>query len=231
MPLAILQAADAAVDGDAQLREFLLELVDLLVTQRRDLPVFLRRQARQPGLARMHHEHLAAGRGHGFDEGAQEHVVLAVVDADAAFHRDRHPARRPHCRHGRRDPLRLGHQAGAEAAFLHPVRGTAAVEIDLVVTVFHGDGGGLRQRLGLAAAELQGQRMLARIKAQVAPGIAAQDRPGVDHLRVQPRMPRQQAQEIAAVPVGPVHHRRDGEAIGGKHGHALFSHRALVQGM
>ncbi|MCY1304434.1 hypothetical protein D9M70_541880 [compost metagenome] len=56
--------------------------------------------------------------------------------------------------------------------------------------------------------------MLGLVMAQEARGVAMQQRAGGDHLGVEQRVLRQQAQEEPAVTVGPVHHRRDGEAAG-----------------
>jgi hypothetical protein len=49
---------DAAVDATCRSGPLLLQPVRPVVAQRRDLAVLLRRQALQPGIARMHHEHL-----------------------------------------------------------------------------------------------------------------------------------------------------------------------------
>ena len=64
------------------------------------------------------------------------------------------------------DQRRLRHQAGAEAAVLHPVRRTADIEIDFVVAEILAD---LRRRREIArirAAELQRHRMLAGIETE-----------------------------------------------------------------
>jgi hypothetical protein len=99
---------DAAVDDHLQSGPIALERIRPVVTQRRDFAVFLRRQALEPGIARMHDEHAAARGGHGVDEGEEVIEVVVVVDAQAALHRDRdsrrrRPSRR-RCR--RRAPVR-----------------------------------------------------------------------------------------------------------------------------
>jgi hypothetical protein len=40
-----------------------------------------------------------------------------------------------------------------------------------------------------------------------------QQRTGGDHFGVQQRMPAQQSEEVATVPVSPVHHRRHGKSV------------------
>ena len=66
-----------------------------------------------------------------------------------------------------RDELGLRHQAGAEAALLHPVRRAADVEVDLVVAEVLADAraacGELRR---IGAAELQRHRMLLGVEAE-----------------------------------------------------------------
>ncbi len=58
---------------------------------------------------------------------------ILVVDAEPAFDGDRNFHRALHRRDAPRDQIRLRHQAGAEAAILHPVGRAADIEIDLVV--------------------------------------------------------------------------------------------------
>ena len=111
------------------------------------------------------------------------------------------------------DQCRLRHQAGAEAAVLHPVRRTADIEVDLVIAEILADLRGGREIARIGAAELQRDRMFARIEAEQPLAVAMDDGAGRQHLRVKPRMPRHQAMEDAAMPVGPVHHRGDGKAI------------------
>ena len=55
--------------------------------------------------------------------------------------------------------------------------------------------------------------MLGRIEAEQARAIAVQHRGRGDHLGVEQRVRRQQAMEVPAVPVRPVHHRGDAEAV------------------
>ena len=59
--------------------------------------------------------------------------------------------------------------------------------------------------------ELQGQRVLLGAEVEVARHVAMQQRAGGHHLAVQMRALREQAVEEAAVPIGPVHHRRYAE--------------------
>ncbi len=115
--------------------------------------------------------------------------------------------------HALGDQLRLGHQAGAEAAVLHPVGRTADIEVDLVDSRSPPRSrrpGAQRRRIG--AAELQRHRMLGRVEAQQLLAVAMDHRPGGDHLGIEQRPARQQTVEQPAMPVGPVHHRGNAEA-------------------
>ena len=162
----------------------------------------------------MHHEGPAAGRGHGVDEGCEAVPVVVIVHAQPALDRHRDRTGGDHRSHAVGHQRRLAHQAGAEAAGLHPVGGAAAVEVDLVEAVFGADPRRLRQQCGLAAAQLQRHRVFHRIDRQQLRPVAVDHRVGVHHLAVQPRVRRQQAVEHAAVGIRPVHHRGDGQAEG-----------------
>ena len=185
-----------------------LEAVDVGVAQRRHLAVLLRAQAREPRLAGVHREAVAAGGGHRLDEA--RHVVEAVqlVDADAVLdgHRQRH--RGPHGGHRLGHHRRLGHQAGAEAPLLHPVAGAADVEVHLVEATLPGDARALGQRRRVVAAELQRQRPLRGREAEQVVPVAVDHRPGGDHLGVEQRAAGDAAQEGPEVAVRAVHHRR-----------------------
>ena len=107
------------------------------------------------------------------------------------------------------DQCRLHHQAGAEAALLHAVGRAADIEIDLVVAEVLADARRFGERRGIAAAELQRDRMLERVEAEQPRAVAAQHRAGGEHLGVDQRAAREQAMEEPAMPVGPFHHRGD----------------------
>ena len=190
----------------------LLERDDDIVAQRRQLAVLLRADAVQPGVAGMDDEHVAAAVGDGADEVANEGVALDAVDADPVLDGDRDGDRVAHRAHAVGDERRLGHQAGAERAALDALARAAAVEVDLGVAPALAEAGARREVAGVAAAELQRHRLLDRIEVEMARDVAVQQRAGRHHLGVEARARRQQAMEVPAMPVGPVHHRRDAEA-------------------
>ena len=203
---ALLDTLYAAVDYDSKLWEILLESIDPGVVQRRNLPVLLRRQTLQPGLAGMHDKHRTTRRGDGFDKPGKLPVGLHLIDADTVLHRDRDIAGIHHGLDAVRHQLWLGHQAGAEHPRLHPVRGAAAVQVDLVVAPFLGPPGTARQLCRVGTAELQRHRVLLGIEMQEALPVTVNQGAGGDHLRVQQRLFGEQAPEIPAVVVRPVHH-------------------------
>jgi hypothetical protein len=143
------------------------------------------------------------------DKITHEVVAFDAVDADAVFHRHRDVHHVDHRLDAVGHQRRLGHQAGAERAALHPLAGAAAVQVDLVIAPLLAQPGGKGQFLGLAAAELQRHRVFLVVKAQVPAQVAMAQRAGGDHLGIQARMVRQQAVEVPAVPIGPVQHRRN----------------------
>ena len=203
-----LDGRDAAVEHDRQTRMRGLEAKHDVVVERRDVAVFARRQAGEPGLARMHDQRVGAGRDDMSRESRQRLLRILVVDADAAFHRHRDRNRGLHRGHAIADQRRLRHQAGAEAALLHPLRRATDVEIDLVIAEIRADPRATGERHGIAAAELERHRMLGRIETDQPVAVAAQHRAGGHHLGIDQRAARQQAMEEPAVPVGPFHHRR-----------------------
>src|SRR6185437_12887830 len=109
--------------------------------------------------------------------------------------------------------LRLRHQAGAEAAVLHPVRRTADIEVDLVIAELLADLRRDREVARIGPAKLQRDGMLARVEAKQSLAVAMNDGARRQHLRIEPRTPRKQTMEDTAVPVGPIHHGRDREEI------------------
>ena len=163
----------------------------------------------------MHDDHRRAGLHLAVDEPGERRVIVVLVHAQPAFHRDRDVHRGDHRRHALAHQFRLAHQAGAEAPGLHPVGRAAAIEVDLVVTPVRGDVRGLRQQRRVTAAQLQCQRMLAGVETEQPLAVAVDDRIGVNHLGIQPRTGREDAVEHPAMGVRPVHHRRDGQAQGG----------------
>ena len=64
------------------------------------------------------------------------------------------------------------------------------------------------------AAQLQGDGVLLGVEIQVARDVAVDQGPGRHHFRVEQRVAAEQAMEVTAVPVRPVHHRGDGQAAG-----------------
>ena len=147
-------------------------------------------------------------------QGVERDFRVLIVDADAAFHRHGNRNRRLHRGDAFADQRRLAHQAGAEGAALDTIGRAAAIQIDLAVTEIGADPRGFGKQLRIVAAELQRDGMLHRVEADQALPVAMDDRERRHHLGVEQRMARHQAMDRPAMPVGPIHHRRDGEAHG-----------------
>ncbi|MNV88847.1 hypothetical protein D3C71_1830870 [compost metagenome] len=92
---------------------------------------------------------------------------------------------------------------------MHPLAGTADVQIDLVIAPLRAQLRGAGQIRGLAAAQLQRQGMLLGVEAQMPRHIAMQQGARGHHLGIEQGMARQQPVQVAAMAVGPVHHGRD----------------------
>ncbi len=154
--------------------------------------------------------------------------VSQPADAEAMLdgYRDRY--RIPHRLYAIGNQLRLRHQAGAKRAVLHALGWTAAVQVDFVVTVLLAQAGAMRERRRIRAAQLQCDRMLGGIEAQVPFDVAMDQRPGRHHLGVHHGMIGNLPEEITAMPVRPVHHRRRAEAVV-KRRHANMETGGVVQ--
>src|SRR5439155_26476632 len=95
-----------------------------------------------------------------------------------------------------------------EAARLHALGRATHVEVDLVVTPGFAQARAVRQRIRIAPAELQRDRVLGGIEVEMPRYVAELQRAGRHHLGVEARTRTHQAQEVPTVAVGPVHHRR-----------------------
>ena len=153
----------------------------------------------------------------GGDDAARQRVQrgfrVLIVDADPALHGDRKAHRALHGVDTLGDQRRLRHQAGAKPSVLHPIGRTTDIEIDFVIAEILADLGRHREVTRIRTTELQRNRMFDGIETEQALPIAVKHGARRQHLRVKPRPPRQQAMEHPAMPVGPVHHRSDGEAV------------------
>src|SRR6266850_1745317 len=201
--------ADAAVDHDSELRKVLLQPIDVLVLERRNLAVLFRREALEDGIARVDDEGPAAGRGDRGDKVPEKGVILDPVDAGSMLHRDRNADFAPDSRDALRDQRRLGHQAGAESALLHPLARAADVEVDLVVAVIRAELRAAGEILRVAAAELQADRVLRAIESEMLLDVAVEQRAAGDHLGVEPGTRADLPEKVPAMAVGEIHHRGD----------------------
>ena len=103
------------------------------------------------------------------------------------------------------------HERRAEASLLDARARAADVQVDLVVAEGLADFRRTGQRVRLRATELQAHGMLRRVEAKQPVAVAAQHGLRVDHLAVEEHARADLPQEVAAVPVGPRHHRRDAQ--------------------
>ncbi len=221
MRLGRVHGGDAAIDRDVQMRPLALQPAHQIVIQRRHVAVLLGRQPLQPGLARMDDEDLDPDGGAGVHRGEQADGRVLIVHPDAAFDARGQADGPLDRRHTVGHQLGLAHQTGAEPTRLHPVRRAADVQIDLVIAERLADLGGLGQLRGIRPAQLQGHRMLQRIEPQQPLAIPVQHRRRRHHLGVKQRPARQRSVERPAMPIGPVHHRGDGQRAGGVQGHRV----------
>ena len=107
----------------------------------------------------------------------------------------------------------FGHETGTETALLDAVRRAAAVQVDFAIAIVLADACGERQFPWIGAAELQGDRLFAGREGQKLVAPAEFDGCRGHHLGVEKRPARDDSVEGAAMPVRPIHHRGDAEAV------------------
>src|SRR5512136_541306 len=123
----------------------------------------------------MHDESPAAACSSRIDEPVKALLRVLVVDADAALDRHRYADL---CCHGGDAFLHesgLGHEAGAEPTRLDAIRGTADIEVNLVIAEPRADARGRGETIRIAAAELQRNGMLGRIELEQSLRVPVQD--------------------------------------------------------
>ena len=182
------------------------------MVERRQLAVLLRAQPLEPGLAGVDGDPAHPGGGEGGEEVRQHPLRVLLVDPDAALHRDRH-------RPGRRDHRRgaVGRPAPASCISAAPkqpdcTRSDGQPTLRLISSKPRSAPmrAAARQLPRLGAAELQRQRPLLGVVAEQPRPVPVQHRRRRHHLGIEQRPPGEAAVEEPAVPVGPVHHGRDG---------------------
>jgi hypothetical protein len=62
--LGFLKAGDAAIDDDRRIGQRVLEPIDPVIVERRDVAIFLWRQSIEPGFSGVHDQRIGAGRDH-----------------------------------------------------------------------------------------------------------------------------------------------------------------------
>ena len=161
----------------------------------------------------MNDEGRAARRRDSVDKPGKIGLGILVIDADAAFDRDRNIHRPPHGRHAASHQVGRRHQTGTKTSALHPVGRATAVEIDFVIAKPRPDLGRFGKRIRVRPTQLQCHGMLGRIEPKQPLPVATQNGASGDHLGIQPRACREQPVEHPAMPVRPFHHRCYAELI------------------
>ena len=153
----------------------------------------------------MDYEGVATGVTNLFDKGLQKFVGVLIVDADTGFHRHRNIYHIAHRLDAVRHQGGFTHQAGTKAAVLHPIGGTADVDVHLVIAALLGQFGAARQIGRVAATQLQGDGVLLLAVTQII-SLAVDDGARGHHLGIKQGLASHQTMEITAMPIGPVQH-------------------------
>tara|TARA_R100001369_G_scaffold10419_1_gene23395 strand:+ start:460 stop:894 length:435 start_codon:yes stop_codon:yes gene_type:complete len=134
------------------------------VSQRRFLTIVFGAQTLQYRIAGMHNEYTAPHLIQSADKITHHIVRLVVIKPQAVFNGNRNGNRILHGLDAIGHQARLGHQACAKRAFLNTLRWATAIQVDFVVSPLLASPRRRGQGGRLAAAKLQGNRMLCSIK-------------------------------------------------------------------
>ncbi len=214
MGLRLVERLHPAIDADENRSQPLLEAVDARIVERRDIAVLLRRKPFEPGLARVDPKRVGACGQHLVGKRVQRLLDVLLVDADAAFHGDRHCGGSLHGGDAVGDQIGRAHQAGAERPRLDAIRRAADIQVDLVIAEIGTDPRRYGELGRVGAAKLQRDGVLRPVEPEQPFTIAMDDGVGDDHLRIEQRIARQLAMKEPAMPVRPVHHGGDGKSVG-----------------
>ena len=191
-PACLIQRGNAAIDRNMQIGEIAFHLHHQIVIQRRHIAVFLGAEPLQPRLAGVDGETGDAGGADRFKKSRQDFAWFLLVHTNAAFHGDFN------IRGGDHFGATLGHQRGffhqhrAKTARLHPIRGAADVQVDLVIALVIANAGGRGQFHRIRPAQLHCDGVFRRIKPQQMPRLAAHQCGGCDHFGIKQRAVRHQ---------------------------------------
>ena len=184
-----------------------------IIIERRNFTVLLGAKALQPGLSGMDDDVIHPCSGHRVDEGGQHNFGVLLIHPDPALYRDRHVRRVLHRRHTFGHQRRPFHQHRAKTTRLHPVGRTSHVQIDLIIAPSTCNPHRLGQFRRFRPTQLQGQRMLLVREIQQPRRLPMYNRRRRHHLGIKHRPPSHQPMEIAAMPVRPIHHRGNRQAM------------------
>src|SRR5690606_23607890 len=176
-----------------------------------DLTILFRREAFENGDSRVYGKAAAAGVSYLADKITQLGIAVATVDADSMLYRYIDFNCITHGFYAIGYQRRMSHQAGADHVVLHSVAGATNVQVDLVVTMVLGHLGAGCEITRHAAAELQRQRMLHFVMAQIAYRVPVNRRAGGDWRGGKDGTAGELPADVAAMAIGPIHRRRHAE--------------------
>src|SRR5690606_229624 len=178
MLINLVQRFDTTIEQDFQPRKMLLETINHLIAQWRDLATLVRAQALENGIACVQDKICTTCLGHSTDEVAYEIVSSDVIYPDTMLDRHIDLHRISHRFDAIGHQLRLIHQTGTKCPLLYTLGRTTAVEVDFIVAPLFTQLGTTCQISGLAATQLQCNRMLLFIEIKMARYVTMPAFPG-----------------------------------------------------
>lgn len=200
--LGFFYCLDASVDGEFQVGEVVLQLVDSIIPQWRHISVLSGTQPFEKSLPGMDDEVvdvvLTRNLGHKIPG---KLIGVELIHSQPAFDCARSPFDSlPHGPETVVDESRLSHQACPEGARLDPGTGTANIKVDFVVAIVDCHLSCFCQFFGVTASKLQDNRMLLGVKWEYFV-VHALDGIVVDHFRVDGGFLGQQPDEASEMSI------------------------------
>lgn len=206
------EIVDPTVQDEEELGEPLLQAKDSLPAERWNGTVTPGIETPEPGVAGVDDHRRGPGLGEEIDEAIETLLARIVIESETTFHTHA-PTRRDERPDDGREPFGLRHEAGSELSPLDTRAGTARIQVDALV----GDDGegGFRRAAGLVGIgrpELEEERRLSPIVAELSLRSPLEDRPRDDHFGHETSTTAEDPEEATKGVMGDAHHGGDDEA-------------------
>jgi hypothetical protein len=152
----LFDCLDTSVESKINMRKLLLQLIDILIFQRRNYPVFRWAQPFQNSISCMHNKvPYTAVFTNLFHKISGEFVIFNFINTQPAFDRTRNLYSLRHCCQTSRNKARLLHQTRPKAAALDSRTWAPNIQVNFIIAEFLGNFTRFRKLLGVTTTQLQ----------------------------------------------------------------------------